>query len=96
MEEKCAGHGFTLATPRDAARRGSQISFRHQNGYGIVQALIARGVIGDFRAPDIVRFGFAPLYLSYTDIFDAAGHLAAVMTGAEWAADAFQKRAAVT
>ena len=96
VEEKCAGHGFTLATPRDAARRGSQISFRHQNGYGIVQALIARGVIGDFRAPDIVRFGFAPLYLSYTDIFDAAGHLAAVMTGAEWAADAFQKRAAVT
>ena len=59
------GSGLTLASPHSAAERGSQVSFRHPEGYPIMQALIARGVIGDFRAPDILRFGFAPLYVSF-------------------------------
>ena len=63
VESRCAGHGLTLVTPREASERGSQASFAHATGgYPIMQALIARGVIGDFRAPDILRFGFTPLY----------------------------------
>ena len=61
VEQRCAGHGFALASPRDAAARGSQVSFAHADGYPIMRALIAAGVVGDFRAPDIVRFGFTPL-----------------------------------
>ena len=60
VERECAGHGFELASPRDARNRGSQVSLRHREGYAIVQALIEEGVIGDFRAPDLLRFGFAP------------------------------------
>jgi kynureninase len=96
VEEKCGGHGFGLASPRDCALRGSQVSLTHPEGYAIMQALIARGVIGDFRAPDILRFGFTPLYLSYSNIWDAALILAEVMTGGLWRAEEFQKRAAVT
>jgi kynureninase len=96
VEEKCGGHGFGLASPRDCSLRGSQVSLTHPEGYAIMQALIARGVIGDFRAPDILRFGFTPLYLSYTNIWEAALILAEVMTGGLWRAAEFQKRAAVT
>jgi kynureninase len=101
VEERCAGHGFTLVTPREAGLsepliRGSQVSFAHPEGYAIVQALIKRGVIGDFRDPDIMRFGFTPLYLGYQDVFDAAGHLQEVMERGEWDSDAFKARAAVT
>jgi kynureninase len=67
--------GIECATPADPARRGSQISFRHPKAFEIVQALIAKGVTGDFRAPDTLRFGFAPLYLRYVDAWDAAAHL---------------------
>jgi kynureninase len=76
--------------------QGSQRSFRHPDGYAIVQALIARGVIGDFRAPDILRFGFAPLFLSEADVAEAVGHLAEVMERREHAAPAFRRRRAVT
>ena len=79
VEQECDGHGFELASPRDAARRGSQASFRHRNGYAIMQALIARGVIGDFRTPDILRFGFAPLYVSFADVWRAVAMLKEVM-----------------
>ena len=64
-----------LASPRDPARRGSQVSFRFAEGYAAMQALIARGVIGDFRAPDVMRFGFAPLYIGFAEVETAAGVL---------------------
>ncbi|HJT14085.1 MAG TPA: kynureninase [Dongiaceae bacterium] len=96
VEQELAGSGLTLASPRLAGERGSQVSYRHPEGYPIMQALIARGVIGDFRAPDILRFGFAPLYVSYTDIWNAIAQLAAVMAGREWQKPEFRRRAAVT
>ncbi|MBM2577644.1 kynureninase [Jannaschia sp. Os4] len=85
-----------LASPRDPHRRGSQVSFRHPEGYAIVQALIARGVIGDFRSPDIVRLGVTPLFLSEGDIDAAVGHVAAVMRGREWDRPEMKARRAVT
>ena len=85
-----------LASPRDPGARGSQVSFRHAQGYAIVQALIARGVIGDFRAPDILRFGITPLYLGEAETDAAVAHLAAVMDGREWDAPAHRARKAVT
>ena len=96
VEQELAGSGLTLASPRKAAERGSQVSFRHPEGYPIMQALIARGVIGDFRAPDILRFGFAPLYVSFVDVWNAVAALKAVMAGAEWQRPEFRHRAAVT
>ena len=88
--------GFGLASPRDSARRGSQVSLTHAEGYAIMQALIARGVIGDFRAPDILRFGFAALYVRYVDVWDAVAALQTVMGLGEWAQPQFQQRKAVT
>jgi kynureninase len=96
VEQELAGSGLTLASPRPAAQRGSQVSYRHPEGYPIMQALIARGVIGDFRAPDILRFGFAPLYVSFSDIWNAVAQLGAVMAGQEWQKPEFRRRAAVT
>ena len=96
VERTCAAHGFTLASPREGARRGSHVSFRHDDGYAIMQALIGRDVIGDFRSPDLLRFGFAPLYLRYVDVWDAVQHLVAVMDGREWDRDEHKARAAVT
>jgi len=96
VAQELAGSGLTLASPRLAAERGSQVSYRHPEGYPIMQALIARGVIGDFRAPDILRFGFAPLYVSFADIWNAVAHLKAVMAGQEWQKPEFRHRAAVT
>lgn len=87
---------LVLATPREAARRGSQISFRHPEGYAIIQALIAEGVIGDFRAPDILRFGITPLYLDEMDITRAAEILAQIMAERRWDQPRFKTRAKVT
>jgi kynureninase len=81
---RCAGFGLELLSPADPARRGSQISFAHEHGYGAMQALIARGVIGDFRQPNVMRFGFAPLYLRHVDIWDAAEALGQVLAAEEW------------
>ncbi len=87
---------LALATPRDHAKRGSQVSFRHPDSYAIMQALIARGVIGDFRAPDILRFGFTPLYISLQDVDRAIEILADVMTNALWDDAKYKTRAKVT
>lgn len=102
VEERCAGHGLAVVSPRDAAQRGSQVCLtRAEGGYAIVQALIARGVIGDFRAgdaqtPDILRFGFTPLYTRFVDVWDAVEHLREVMANAEWQRPEFNRRHAVT
>jgi kynureninase len=95
-EQKCGGYGFGIASPRNAENRGSQVSLTHQNGYAIMQALIARGVIGDFRAPDILRFGFTPLYLRYVDVWDAVDILADIMANEVWQDPKYVVRAAVT
>ncbi|QZD91764.1 kynureninase [Qipengyuania xiapuensis] len=91
-----SGVELELVSPDDPATRGSQLSFRHDEAYAICQALIARGVIGDFRDPDILRFGFAPAYLRYEDMAEAARHLAEVLESGEWQRDEFRTRAAVT
>lgn len=96
VESLCAGLGLTLATPRDPAARGSHVSFRHEHGWPIMQALIARGVIGDFRAPDILRFGFTPLYVGYCDVWNAAETLHDTLATGAWDRPAFHARAAVT
>ncbi|MEQ1806574.1 MAG: aminotransferase class V-fold PLP-dependent enzyme, partial [Burkholderiaceae bacterium] len=88
--------GFGLATPREEALRGSQVSLTHEEGYAIMQALIARGVIGDFRAPDILRFGMAALYVRFIDVWNAVAALKDVMATKAWAAPQFQQRKAVT
>ena len=85
-----------LASPRDGAARGSQVSFHHPEGYAIIQALIAQGVIGDFRAPDIIRFGVTPLYLDESDIHRAVEILADIMANRTWDQEQFKTHAAVT
>lgn len=97
VEERCGGHDLTLASPRAAGERGSQVSFAHPaHGYEIMQALIARGVIGDFRAPDILRFGFTPLYTRFVDVWDAVDRLHGVLHSQAWRDPQFSVRAAVT
>ncbi|MGH6920737.1 MAG: kynureninase, partial [Geminicoccaceae bacterium] len=96
VEERCAGFGLVLASPRESERRGAQVAFRHADGYPIMQALIARGVIGDFRAPDLIRFGFAPLYLRFVDLWDAVEILRQVLQERAWDRPEFKQRASVT
>jgi kynureninase len=88
--------GLEVLTPREPSARGSQVSLRHEHGYAVVQALIERGVIGDFRAPDVMRFGFAPLYLSFAEVWDAADALAGVLADGAWRDERFSVRGAVT
>jgi len=87
---------FELASPRDASQRGSHVSFRFEHGYAVMQALIAAGVIGDFRAPNIMRFGFTPLYIDEHDVMLAVEKLANIMTGNKWDAPQFHQRQKVT
>ncbi|MCT7666225.1 kynureninase [Shinella kummerowiae] len=96
IEEKCAAYGLELESPRDRAKRGSQVSFSHPNAYEIMQALIARGVIGDFRAPSTLRFGFTPLYVRYADVWQAVGILEDILRTGAWQDARFAVRAAVT
>ncbi|HSV79847.1 MAG TPA: kynureninase [Ramlibacter sp.] len=99
VEERCAGHGLALVTPREHARRGSQVCLaRAEGAYAIVQALIARGVIGDYRAgqPAILRFGFAPLYLRFEDVWDAVEQLRQVLESGDWRRPEFNQSQAVT
>ena len=90
------GVDLPLASPENPAERGSQLSFRHPDAYALSQALIARGVIGDFRDPDILRLGFAPAHLRFEDMAAAARHLSEVLNGREWQHEQFRDRAAVT
>ncbi|MGI5153880.1 kynureninase [Microbispora sp. CA-102843] len=90
------GLGLALATPRDPERRGSQVSYLHPQGYPVVRALADRGVMGDYREPDFVRFGFAPLYLRYVDVYDAATALAEVLGEELWRDERYARRLTVT
>lgn len=94
VEARCPE--LRLASPRDAGHRGSQVSFRFDEGYALMQALIARGVIGDFRAPDIVRFGFTPLYISHDDVMRAVGILEDIMQNRLWDREDYKTRQKVT
>jgi len=117
VDERCAALGFAVASPRDARQRGSQVSLTYDassasagggsHGYAIVQALIERGVIGDFRAgtpadahgpalPDILRFGFTPLYLRFVDVYDAVDQLVQLMETGQYRDARFNQRSAVT
>jgi len=102
VEASCPGLGLTLASPRAPAERGSQASFAHAEGYPVMQALIERGVVGDFRAGQeggdghLLRFGFTPLYTRFVDAWDAAGVLAEVLSRETWREPRFAQRAAVT
>ena len=87
---------LTLASPRDGRQRGSQVSFRHPDGYAIMQALIARGVIGDFRAPDAIRFGFTPLYIGEAEVRAAVDAIEDVVNNRRWDAAEYRKMAVVT
>jgi kynureninase len=94
VERRCADHPLGLVTPREHARRGSQVSFTHPHGYAVMAALIARGVIGDYREPAIMRFGFTPLYTSFADVWDAVEILRDILDRKDYNVDA--KRDAVT
>ena len=96
VERRCAGFGLTLVTPRDGKKRGSQVSLQFEEGYAAMQALIADGVIGDFRAPDIMRFGITPLYIGEAEIIAAAERLEAVLRGRLWDRPEFKTWAKVT
>ena len=96
VEQELAPWDFQIVTPRDAARRGSQICLAHPQGWPIMQALIQRNVIGDFRAPDILRFGFTPLYLGYAEIWDAVAVLKDIMATGAWDRPEHHARAKVT
>lgn len=96
MENYCAEFGFELVGPKDQALRGSQVSYAHLNGYEIVQALKERDVIGDFRAPDVLRFGLTPLYLRYRDLHDAVQRLREICLTRAWDKPQYRVRAAVT
>jgi kynureninase len=87
---------FNLACPREAAERGSQVALRHPDAYAIVQALIAAGLVGDFRSPDVARFGLTPLYLRYADVFEAVERMHEVMASETWREPRFAARLAVT
>lgn len=96
VQARCATHPLTLVTPLEHARRGSHVSFEHPDGYAVVQALIDRGVIGDYREPRIMRFGFTPLYTRYRDVWDAAEILGEVLDSSAWREERFMARKQVT
>jgi kynureninase len=96
VEARCSRHPLTLVTPREHERRGSQVSFEHPEGYAVMQALIERDVIGDYREPRVLRFGFTPLYVSYADVWDAVEVLRDVLDREQWRESRFRTRLAVT
>ncbi|MDQ7030452.1 MAG: kynureninase [Ardenticatenia bacterium] len=95
-DQELVPFGFEVTSPRDPNRRGSQVSLRHPEGYPMVQALISRGIIGDFRAPDILRFGLAPLYVRYVDVWETVMALREIVETRAWDRPEFRRRAKVT
>lgn len=96
MEERCGEFGFEFVCPRNAQERGSQVAFAHPHAYEMMQALKAREVVGDFRAPNIMRFGLTPLYISFADVAEAVDRLRHICVSKEWDREEFRTRAAVT
>ncbi len=96
VDESCRDLGVEVASPREAKMRGSQVSLRHKEGYRVIRALIDRGVIGDFRTPDLMRFGFSALYTRYVDVFDAVRRLREVFTSRAWDRPEYANRLPVT
>lgn len=96
LADGLSGYGIEVATPREPDRRGSQVALRHPDGFPIVRALLERGVIGDFRAPHFLRFGFAPLYLRHVDVWDAAAELADILETGAWRDPRFAHRGTTT
>jgi len=96
VESRCGQHPLTLVTPREHAKRGSQVSLEHPDGYALVTALIERGVIGDYREPRIARFGFTPLYTSFADVWDAVEIMRDVLDLGAYRDARFQIRSTVT
>lgn len=96
VETRCAGYGLELVTPRQHSARGSHVSFRHEHGYEIIAALIDQGVIGDYREPEVLRFGSTPLYLTRTDIWDAVEKLREILHTNAWQREEYAVRNAVT
>ena len=96
MQQECIKFGFELFSPRNAEQRGSQVSFTHGNGFSIMQTLISHSVVGDFRQPNILRFGFSPLYMRFKDVWDAVICLREIMQTKEWQSEQFNKRGYVT
>jgi kynureninase len=95
-EERLVPLGVCVASLRDGARRGNHVSLTHREGYRIMQALIARGIIGDFRAPDVMRFGFGPLYVRHVDVFDAVVALEDILMSGVWRSVPSPKAGTVT
>lgn len=96
VEQECSAHDLELASPAESERRGSQVSLRHEEGYAIVQALAGHRVLGDFRPPDLLRFGFAPAYVQYVDVWEAVAALRAVMESRKWDRLEYRQQAKVT
>jgi kynureninase len=96
VESRCSEFPLTLVTPRKQSERGSHASFEHPHGYEVMQALIARGVIGDYREPHVLRFGLTPLYTRFVDVWDAVETLRDVLANETWRAPEFAARGAVT
>ena len=96
VEQRCGDHGFELISPRDAKRRGSQEKNHDDEGYSIIRAMHDKGVVCDFRAPGKMRFGFAPLYIRYIDVWDAVDRLHDILANEIWKEPQYQVRATVT
>lgn len=95
IEARC-GDSFEIITPRDHKQRGSQVSLRHPQAYALIQALIAQGVVGDMRAPDVLRFGFTPLYIGEAEVDRAIDAIAGLIRSGDWDKPEFHRKQAVT
>ena len=96
MKQECTEFGFTLFSPKNSEQRGSQISFLHENAYSIIQALISHGIIGDYREPNVMRFGISPLYMRFEDVWNAITCLREIMQTGEWQSEKFKNKNYVT